>query len=64
MLDYEVHTKYCQKCTLAGKDEIKKTAHKSSCTKNYEGSSGGMEAAAAMSVFHRSVEERGVRYVN
>ena len=64
VIDFEILTKYCQGCTIAGKNKDKVTAHKQVCTKNYEGSSGGMEVAAAMAIFHRSIQERGVRYIN
>lgn len=56
ILDVEILTNYCRGCKLNQED------HK--CVKNYEGSSGGMEAAGAMEIFQRSVSERGVRYIN
>lgn len=56
VLDYEVLTKHCYHCA-SGKKEA---AH--ICSKNYEGTSGGMEAAAAVKMFSRSEKERGVFY--
>ena len=48
---------------MLGKDEEKISLHKPTCVKNYEGSSGGKEVAAALAVFNRSEAERGVRYI-
>lgn len=55
VLDVEVLTKYCHTCALK-KTEVH------DCVKNYEGSSGGMETAAAVTMFQRSLDLRGVRY--
>lgn len=59
VLDAVVLSKHCScsKMTKLGK------SHAEKCTKNYEGSSGGMEVAAAKEVFKRSELKRGVRYV-
>jgi hypothetical protein len=55
VIDVEVLSKYCHKCAL------KKTpVHE--CSMNYQGSSGGMETVAAIEMFHRSENTRGVRY--
>lgn len=72
VLDYETISKYCEKCTK--KENAKKAKkitekeynewydkHKNECTRNYTGSSGGMEAAAAVAIFGRSVEKK-LRY--
>ena len=56
ILDIEILTKYCQFCK-----NVKDQTH--DCKSNYSGSSGGMEVAGAIKLFHRSVESRGVRYV-
>lgn len=47
------------------KNEVAKRKHieKVSCTKNYSGTSGGMEVAGAVAIFNRSETEYGVRYV-
>lgn len=55
VIDIEVLSKYCHGCALK-----KKNDH--DCVKNYQGSSGGMETAAAVSMFQRSENTRGVRY--
>lgn len=52
-------SKYCQNCTIS-KDKNNIPEH--NCTQNYSGSSGGMEVAGALQVFHNSIP-RSVRYV-
>lgn len=54
IIDIEVLSNHCTGCNL------KKPNHK--CTKNYEGTSGGMESEGAKRMFLRSMGERGVRY--
>ena len=72
VIDYETVNKYCEQCTkkenaLAKKivtsDEYEKwmTEHKEKCLKIFEGSSGAIEAAAAVRLFSRSLENN-VRY--
>lgn len=56
VIDFEVVSKHCRGCSL------NISGHK--CSKNYEGSSGGMEAFGAKNMFLRSEFERGVRYLN
>lgn len=64
VLDTEVLTKFCSGCLkIKPKDTVKKIQHEINCVKNYEGACGGMESAAAVSMFSRSVAEKGVRYV-
>lgn len=63
VLDVEVLSKYCSGCQRNKGSEEKKIAHEVNCLKNYEGTSGGMETVAAVTVCQRSVPERGVRYV-
>lgn len=63
VLDVEVLTKYCSGCEKVKGNDLKETAHEPTCLKNYEGTSGGMETAAAVAVCRRSVATRGVRYV-
>lgn len=62
ILDVDILSKYCQGCTLLKKKGAKD--HAGECRKNYEGTSGGMEAAAAVTIFQRSLEKHGVRYSN
>ena len=72
VLDYETMCKYCEVCTKKGnakkqgkvsKEEFERwmTGHKEKCMKNYEGSSGGMEAAIAVKLFSRSLD-KNIRY--
>lgn len=72
VLDYETVSKYCEVCTKkenclkrgkVNQEEFDEwlTGHKDKCLKNYEGSSGGMEAAAAMRLFSRSLDNK-MRY--
>lgn len=64
VLDTEVLTKFCSGCSkLPQKDNVKKVQHETNCVKNYEGASGGMEGVGAVTMFNRSVAEKGVRYV-
>lgn len=63
VLDLEVMTKFCSGCTKIT-DEATRISHASVCKRNYEGSSGGMETTAAVSIFGRSQMKRGVQYVN
>lgn len=72
VLDYETMCKFCEACTK--KENAKKqgkvsneefdrwmAGHKDKCMKNYEGSSGGMEAAIAVKLFSRSLD-KNMRY--
>ncbi|KAJ8876629.1 hypothetical protein PR048_021074 [Dryococelus australis] len=54
VLDSEVLTKHCLECNFPTEQ------HK--CDKNYEGASGGMEAAAAVKIWNRSEKDRNVCY--
>ena len=73
--DYEVISKSCE--LFWKKEEGKKKGeisqgecdewfpgHKEQCSKNYEGSRGGIEAAAAVSLFNRSLEKTTKRNNN
>lgn len=68
VLDLEVLSLACKVCSAwkgkrSGKDfEEWYASHADSCTKNHEGSSAKMEVDGMVKIFHRSVEERGVRY--
>jgi hypothetical protein len=56
VIDVSVLSKYC---VCKNKDN-----HDKSCTKNYDGSSGGMEVVGVKEIFQRSVEKYNVRYIN
>lgn len=58
VIDFEALTKHCYACCEGNTNG----EHKTNCQKNYEGTSGGMEAAAAVNIFSRSQQERDVRY--
>ena len=72
VLDYEVLSKYCQRCVhLKNKykhapDELAAIldTHKRSknCQQNYEGSSGGMEKQMALNIWKRSEATLAMRY--
>ena len=71
VLDFEVKSKFCQRCALMKNkyndvDTLaeKMTAHKLSgdCHVNYQGSSGGMERAAAVDMWNRSINKNCMRY--
>lgn len=68
VLDVDVKSKYCHECAtrkkLADENQEKEwqTKHMGSCSKNYEGPSGGMEVATVVSMFNRSQDQYGVRY--
>lgn len=60
VLDYETVSKYCEVSTKKNVNEESQkwmTEHKDKCKKKYEGSSGGMEAAAAVQMLCRSREK-------
>lgn len=72
VLDYETMCRYCEVCTKKGtakkqgkvsKEEFERwmMGHKNKCMKNYEGSSGDMEAAIAVKLFSRSLY-KNIRY--
>ncbi|KAK3889622.1 hypothetical protein Pcinc_006388 [Petrolisthes cinctipes] len=72
VIDYETVSRYCEQCTKKRNalttDTINKnefdawfTQHKDECMKNYAGNTTGMETAAAMKLFGRSLD-RKLRY--
>jgi hypothetical protein len=70
VLDTEVCSKFCHACSQHSKDDKKSTEylewyakHKSNCAVNFEGTSGGMEVAAALEIFSRSQETSSLRCV-
>ena len=69
ILDYEIKSLFCRECqkhegqdkeSLPYKSWEKK--HDAQCQINHEGSSGAMEKAAAIEMFGRSIETRGLKY--
>ena len=62
-IDFEVLSNFCSKCeAMSDSDQAWKEKHKSSCAKNYEGSSGSMEVECALRIWKRSIEEYSLRY--
>lgn len=69
VVDFEILSEYCSACCLQ-EDKLKnqkiteeafrtwKTRHAENCTKNYEGTSGAMEAEGAVRMFQRSEHHR------
>lgn len=55
VMDIEMLSKFCT--------FLDKVNHDRNCPANYQVYSGGMEAARANEIFHRSVPKYGVRYV-
>jgi hypothetical protein len=69
-LETKVCSKFCHVCSQHSKDDKKSTEykewdarHKSNCAVNFEGTSGGMEVAAALEIFSHSEERNSLRYV-
>lgn len=70
VIDYVVMSKYCHVCEVTkselGSDSAEYAiwfeGHKSSCSRNYSGSSGGMEVIAAEILFKRSISLCNMRY--
>ena len=69
VLDYEVLSLYCHECKMHEKEskdsesyKLWKKAHEDKCQLNYEGSSGSMEGAGAISIFKRSIHTRKLKY--
>ncbi|KAJ8681703.1 hypothetical protein QAD02_017495 [Eretmocerus hayati] len=72
VIDFEVLSKYCQMCTTTAAEldssspdfNLWHENHIASgeCNINYKGSSGGMEAEAAVIIWSRSEEQHGLRY--
>ncbi|GFS69492.1 uncharacterized protein TNCV_3893701 [Trichonephila clavipes] len=61
VLDFEVLSKYCQNCVVAGRDmgvdsaefHIWQKGHVDECDKNFDGTSGAMEMHAALIMWRR-----------
>lgn len=66
-LDFDCKSKYCHACEIGPKPSDNnynewKNSHKESCQKNFDGSSNAMEAAAAATIFGRSISKFNLRY--
>ena len=70
-VDLAVFSLYCQRCSYARRrfggretQDFKDwfETHSNECNRNFDGTSGGMEAAAAEMLWERSVERHGFRY--
>lgn len=59
VIDFECLSKYCSTCSKPS--SAGKPHH---CQKNYTGYSGGMELKGVEQIFKRSIDTRGVRYIN
>ncbi|XP_052130897.1 uncharacterized protein LOC113206150 isoform X2 [Frankliniella occidentalis] len=74
VVDFEILSKFCLMCSIAahrhGQDSEEFTAwkeehlEKEECSINFNDSSGNMEAAGAVILFKRSVQEANLRYVS
>ncbi|XP_012943225.1 uncharacterized protein LOC106013056 [Aplysia californica] len=67
VLDYQVLSNYCHGCEVGLKsgDEqylLWKNKHQLKCQQNFQGSAKAMEAEAAVTIFRRSVQHRGLVY--
>lgn len=67
VIDYETISKICEACSKKAKNTTEEEfsewfeEHRDQCKKNYTGSSRGMEAAAAVTLFRRSLAKK-LRY--
>ncbi|GFY03696.1 uncharacterized protein TNCV_3666071 [Trichonephila clavipes] len=72
VLDFEVLSKYCQNCVVAGLDmgvdsaecHIWQKGHADECDKNFDGTSGAMEMHAALIMWRRSISDCQRRFVS
>ena len=71
ILQYHAMNKTCTACSKKKNADMNSDAyemwlaeHSPHCGKNYEGSAPAMEPAGVKQIFNKSVEERGLRYVN
>ncbi|GFS89305.1 uncharacterized protein TNCV_3399811 [Trichonephila clavipes] len=72
VLDFEVLSKYCQNCAVAGRDmgvdsaefHIWQKGHADECDKNFDGTSGAMEMHAALIMWRRSISDCQMRFVS
>lgn len=70
-LDFEVLSKHCQACSknekinmTEGDRLLWRMEHAQKCSKNYDGSSKGMEREAAVRMWGRSIERNKMRYTS
>ncbi|GFS74776.1 uncharacterized protein TNCV_1690751 [Trichonephila clavipes] len=72
VLDFEVLSKYCQNCVVAGRDmgvdraefHIWQKGHADVCDKNFNESSGAMEMHGALIMWRRSISDWQMRFVS
>ncbi|GFW82252.1 uncharacterized protein TNCV_3817331 [Trichonephila clavipes] len=72
VLDFEVLSKYCHNCVVAGRDmgvdwaefHIWQKGHADECDKNFDGTSGTMEMHAALIMWRRSISDCQMRFVS
>ncbi|GFX00012.1 uncharacterized protein TNCV_3080081 [Trichonephila clavipes] len=72
VLDFEVLSKYCQNCVVAGRDmgvdsaefHIWQKGHADEYDKNFDGTSGAMEMHAALIMWRRSISDCQMRFVS
>ncbi|GFW51514.1 uncharacterized protein TNCV_4211921 [Trichonephila clavipes] len=72
VFDFEVLSKYCQNCVVAGRDmgvdseefHIWQKGHADECDKNFDGTSGAMEMHAALIMWRRSIRDCQMRFVS
>ncbi|GFW16665.1 uncharacterized protein TNCV_2352871 [Trichonephila clavipes] len=65
VLEFEVLSKYCHNCVVAGRDmgvdsaefHIWQKGHADECDKNFDGTSGAMEMQAALIMGRRSISD-------
>ena len=68
VLDYSVKSQHCGECDKHQNNKETERykrwheMHAPKCSRNYEGSSGGMEAAAGVEIFLRSMEKNNLQY--
>ncbi|GFV48003.1 uncharacterized protein TNCV_4150891 [Trichonephila clavipes] len=72
VLDFEVLSKYCHNCVVAGRDmgvdsaefHIWQKGHADECDKNFDGTSGAMEMHVALIMRMRSISDCQMRFVS
>ncbi|GFS48185.1 uncharacterized protein TNCV_2295971 [Trichonephila clavipes] len=72
VLDFEVLSKYCHNCVVAGRDmgvdwaefHTWPKGHADECDKNFDGTSGAMEMHAALIMWRRSISDCQMRFVS
>ncbi|GFW51236.1 uncharacterized protein TNCV_3595181 [Trichonephila clavipes] len=72
VLDFEVLSKCCHNCVVAGRDmgvdsaefHIWQKGHADECDKNFDGTSGAMEMHAALIMWRRSISDCQMRFVS